>query len=378
MAVKDLDFTHAVSYHTGEFPPKHIRLETILPPLMAATATLARYDEMLRTMINSQLLLAPLRRQDAVSSSRMEGTISTLEDVYRLEAEADAANPNPYRDARDDDIEVYLYSRALRLAQDAMLDGHPLSEHLIRSAHQTLLGFGRGAKSEPGTYKTQSNFIGDPSRNTVHYIPIAPEHLSAGMHDLFGYIANKDVLPLIRTAIAHIEFEALHPFLDGNGRIGRMLITLMLWHLGLIRQPHFFVSGYFESHKAEYVDRMRAVSDRGEWTEWICFFLNALDAQGRYNIETAQEISALYAAMRERFRVELSNQWYDRALDYVFANPVFRNDRFVTVSGVPDTSARVMTRKLVEVGLLRTLEPPSGRRAALYAFDPLLNLLQNR
>lgn len=378
MAVKDFDFTNAVSYHTGAFPPKHIRLEAILPPLMAATATLARYDEMLRTMINSQLLLAPLRRQDAVSSSRMEGTISTLEDVYRLEAEIDNASPDPYREARDDDIEVYLYSRALRLAQEAMLAGQPLSEHLIRSAHQTLLGFGRGAKHDPGAYKTQQNYVGDTIRNAVHYIPIAPEHLGSGMQNLFAYIADKEALPLVRTAIAHVEFEALHPFQDGNGRIGRMLITLMLWHLGLIRQPHFFVSGYFETHKAEYVDRMRAVSEKGGWTEWVCFFLTALDAQGRYNIETAEEISALYAAMREQFRAELSNQWYDRALDYVFANPVFRNDRFVAVSGVPETSARVMTRKLVEVGLLRTLEAPSGRRAALYAFDPLLKLLQNR
>ncbi|MFZ5710389.1 MAG: Fic family protein [Pseudomonadota bacterium] len=375
MAVKPLDLSNAVPYHTGQFPPERLNYEEILPSLNDAAASLARYDAKMGSMVNSALLLAPLRRQDAISSSRMEGTFSTIEDLYRLEAEEDAATPDPYSEARDDDVETYLYSRALRLTQKSLEAGNPLSEHLIRSAHQTLLSFGRGTRKSPGAYKTSQNYIGDDRTGIVHYIPIAPEHLGPAMERLVGFIGQDRALPLLRTALAHVEFEALHPFDDGNGRIGRMLITLMLWKLGILKEPHFFVSGHFETHKDEYVSRMRAVSERGDWTGWVVFFLNALHRQAIVNIETADRIIGLYGAMRERFRVVLNSQYHDRALDYVFGNPVFRNDRFVDRAGIPATTARGFSRRLVEAGLLRTIAPSSGRRAALLAFDPLLHLL---
>jgi Fic family protein len=327
-------------------------------------------------MVNSELFLAPLRRQDAVSSSRMEGTISTIEEVYRLEAEEDAGAVDPYKEARNDDIETFLYSRALRNAQQALAEGAPLSEHLIRTAHQQLLFVGRGARKRPGSYKVEQNYIGDDRRGKIYYVPIAPEQLAPAMAELVGFMNESEMRPLIRTALTHVEFEALHPFEDGNGRIGRMLITLMLWKLGIISQPNFFVSGYFEAHKDEYIAKMRAVSADGDWTGWIVFFLQAMHAQATVNIQTADNIFTLHGEMRERFREVLNSQFHDQALDFVFASPVFRNDRFVDRSGIPASSARSLSRRLVEAGLLRTIEPAAGRRAALYAFDPLLDLLK--
>jgi Fic family protein len=370
------DLSQAVSYHAGRFPPKMLDYQAIMPALNDAASSLARYDAIMSGMVNSSLLLAPLRRQDAVSSSRMEGTISTIEDLYRLEAEEDAGTPDPYSEARDDDIETFLYSRALRAAQRALEEGSPLSEHLIRSAHQTLLSLGRGARKRPGSYKVEQNYIGDDRKGVIHYIPISPDHLGPAMQNLVGFIGDDRMLPLLRTALAHVEFEALHPFEDGNGRIGRMLITLMLWRLGLLTEPHFFVSGYFETHKDEYIARMRAVSADDDWTGWIVFFLNALHEQARVNIETAGQILALYGKMREDFRQILNSQHHDQALDFVFGNPVFRNDRFIQRSGIPGASARALSRRLLDARLLRVLEPASGRRAALYAFDPLLDLLK--
>ncbi|MGA0540373.1 Fic family protein [Neotabrizicola sp. VNH66] len=363
-------------YHAGQFPPQALDYEALLPALEDAATSLARYDEKLKGMINSALLLSPLRRQDAVSSSRMENTISTIEEVYRLEAEEDAATPDPYREARNDDVETFLYSRAMRMAEDALRAGQPLSEHLIRSIHQILLSFGRGAHRNPGSYKAEQNYIGDERSRVVRFVPIPPEHLGPAMQKLVAFIGAPNPRPLLRTAIAHVEFEALHPFEDGNGRIGRMLITLMLWQLGLLSQPHFFVSGYFESHKDEYIERMRQVSATEDWTGWVIFFLTALHEQARHNIATADAIQTLYTDWRERFQALLASQYHDRALDYIFASPVFRNDRFVERSGIPPHSARTLSRRLVEAGFLRTLEPSSGRRAALYAFDPLLNLLK--
>jgi len=368
MITKPYDLTDAVTYHIGGFPPGSLDYEVLLGPLEEAAASLARYDAKMSGMVNSELFLAPLRRQDAVTSSRMEGTISTIEELYRLEAEEDAGSADPYREARNDDVETYLYSRALRNAQQALADGAPLGEHLIRTAHQQLLSFGRGARKRPGSYKVEQNYIGDERQGRIHYVP--------AMGELVRYINESTMRPLIRTAIAHVEFEALHPFEDGNGRIGRMLITLMLWKLGVLHQPNFFVSGYFEANKDEYIERMRAVSAKGDWTGWVVFFLHAMHAQATVNIQTADAIFRLHGEMRERFREVLNSQFHDQALDFVFASPIFRNDRFVERSGIPPSSARALSRRLVEAGMLRTIEPASGRRAAMYAFDPLLDLLK--
>jgi len=372
----NFDMSEAVHYHVGAFPPKFLDANILLGPLEEAAASLARYDAKMANMVNSELFLAPLRRQDAVSSSRMEGTISTIEELYRIEAEEESGAADPYRESRNDDVETFLYSRALKNAQQALAEGMPLGEHLIRTAHQQLLHFGRGAHKRPGSYKVEQNYIGDDRRRKIYYVPIAPEQLVPAMGELVRFINESELRPLIRTALTHVEFESLHPFEDGNGRIGRMLITLMLWKLGIISQPNFFVSGYFEAHKEEYIERMRNVSSDNDWTGWTVFFLRAMHEQATVNIETSDKIFALHVEMRERFREILNSQFHDQALDFVFSRPVFRNDQFVEKSGIPTSSARLMSRRLAEVGMLRTIQPASGRRAALYAFDPLLDLLK--
>lgn len=376
MVVKAYDLSDAVTYHTGGFPPKKLDFEALLTPLSTAATAIAQYDTKMASMVNSELFLAPLRRQDAISSSRMEGTISTIEEIYRIEAEEDAGSADPYREARNDGVETFLYSRAMKDAKKSLEQGMPLGETLIRNAHHQLLSFGHGAHKRPGGYKIEQNYIGDNGRGKIYYVPIPPGQLAPAMSDLVHFINTSHVTPLIRTAIAHVEFEALHPFEDGNGRIGRMLITLMLWKLGVLAQPNFFVSGYFESHKDEYIERMRRVSANGDWTGWIIFFLHALHEQATLNIHTANAIFNLYTVMKERFREILNSQLYDKALDFIFGSPIFYNDRFIARSGIPATTARSFSRRLVESGILRTLHPASGRRAALYAFQPLLDLLE--
>jgi Fic family protein len=373
MAAKSLDFSKAVPYHMGRFPPRKLDYEAILPALDKAATALARYSTRMDSLINSDLLLAPLRRQDAVSSSRMENTISTMEEIYQLEADSD--DHDRFKEARNDDVETYLYTRALRLAQESMEDGQAIGEHLIRSAHEVLLSFGRGARKNPGSYKREQNFVGEERTGLIHYIPIAPEHLGPAMQELMAFVRDSPLRPLLRAAIAHVEFEALHPFEDGNGRIGRMLITLMLWQSGVISRPNFFVSGYFEQHKGEYIDRMRAVSSKDDWTGWIVFFLTAMQAQAETNLVTTEAIQALYLDMRDQFRNVLNSQYHDQALDYIFGHPVFRNDRFVETAGIPASTARIISRRLLAADLLREIRPSSGRRAALYAFDPLLEVV---
>lgn len=372
----DLNFNDAVNYHYDSFPPKNLDFAKLIKPLTRASAALARYDQMLRGLHNSEVLLGPLRNQEAIVSSRIEGTVSTLDEVLRYEADQEAQDTDRQASHRSEAIEVFLYSRALKQAQHSISDGHPMSKWLLRSAHRTLLSFGRGAHLSPGEFKKEQNYLIDRVKRKVMFTPISPEQLESGIDNLIDYINSSSDDELIKAALSHIEFEALHPFKDGNGRIGRMLITLILWKKGLITAPHFYISGYFERHKDEYIDRMRSVSQDEKWTEWIIFFLEALEAQATENLDTADKIQNLYEDMKDVFRELFSSQWSTTALDFMFSRPIFRNNVFTGKSGIPSATAQRFTRSLVDTGYLVTLENAAGRRPAMYAFEPLLSIVR--
>jgi Fic family protein len=376
----DFDISGAVSYHYEKFPPENLDYSRLIKPLAAAAAALARYDQMLKSMHNGAILLGPLRSQEAVISSRMEGTISTLDEVLRYEAENEEntdANEQTIKNYRNDTIEVALYGRAMLFAQRSLKEGRPLSSHLMRTAHNMLLSFGRGADMAPGQFKTEQNYLADKPKQKILFVPISPERLNDGMEKLFSYIAEDLHELFIKTAIAHLEFEALHPFKDGNGRIGRMLIPLMLWKGGALTEPYFYMSAYFERRKDDYIDKMRDVSANDAWTEWVYFFLEALEAQALANLKKAEEIRALYESMKQPFREHLTSQWSTAVLDFVFTKPIFQNNTFTKSSGIPEATAHRFVRSLVNADMLKTLVPASGRRPAVYAFEPLIALLRD-
>ena len=214
-----------------------------------------------------------------------------MDEIMRYEADY-AESDDGDQNVRSEVIETILYRRALTSAVHAIEGGHPISPWLIKALHQRLLSFGRGETKSPGEFKTEQNYLIDKKKRKIRFVPIAPEKLDDGIEELFKYIDEHDHQILIKTAISHLEFEALHPFKDGNGRIGRMLITLMLWRSGVISAPHFYVSGYLEEEKDIYIDSMRNVSLNGDWTSWCIFFLEALTNQAIRNLEIAENINA--------------------------------------------------------------------------------------
>lgn len=371
----ELNIANAVGYHYNKFPPTNLDYGKLVEQLVRATSAIARYDQMLKNMHNSEILLAPLRSQEAVISSRMEGTVSTMDEILQYEADYDE-NVAGASSARSEIIETYLYQRALRNAQKSIEDGQPLSQFLIKAAHQLLLSYGRGAAKSPGQFKNEQNYLADKIKRNILFVPISPEKLQEGLDNLFKYINESPDTALIKAAIAHIEFEALHPFKDGNGRIGRMLITLMLWKSGVISAPHFYISGYFEENKDIYIDSMRRVSEYDDWTSWCQFFLVAIEAQAIHNLKIAENINSLYGEMKQRFSELLSSKWSVNALDFVFTNPIFRNNKFTNHSGIPSASAARFTRVLAENGLIVLAEEASGRKPALYRFEPLMELVR--
>ncbi len=367
----DPNTNSAVKYHYDKFPPQDINYSNFINELLKATEALARYDQMLKNLHNSEILLAPLRNQEAVISSRIEGTVSTMDEILQYEADDDGSNT---QNVRSDVIETILYQRALKNAQSALDDGYKLSKNFIQTMHQQLLYLGRGASKFPGKFKVEQNYVVDKKK--VQFVPISPTKLDEGLDKLFHYLEKNKAPVLIKTALMHLEFEALHPFQDGNGRIGRMLVTLFLWKEGVLSQPHFYISGFFEENKDEYLETMRRVSELNEWEQWIIFFLTAVEKQAIQNLSIAESIMSLYEQMKLEFSELLSSKWSLNTLDFVFTNPVFRNNRLSSVAGIPTATAAGITKKLMDQGYLKLREEAAGRRPALYSFEPLMKIVR--
>ena len=371
---KLLNFDDAVLYHYNQFPPKSLDYALLMSSLLKATDALARYDQMLKNMHNSEILLAPLRNQEAVISSRMEGTISTMDEI--MQYEADYGEGHDSTEVRSDIVETVLYQRALKNAQGAIEDGYLFNKFLLKTMHQQLLSYGRGANKSPGAFKHEQNYLADKGKRAILFVPISPEKLEEGLDKLFDYINNDTTPILAKTAVSHLEFEALHPFQDGNGRIGRMLITLMLWQSKAISAPHFYISGYFEEHKERYTELMRQVSQTGNWNEWCQFFFDAIYWQAGHNLKIAQNIHALYEEMKSIFTETLSSKHSLAVLDFVFTYPVFRNSRLSELTNIPPATANRFTKALLEKGILSLKEEASGRKSALYSFEGMMELVR--
>ncbi len=298
-----------------------------------------------------------------------------MDEILKFEANSENDSEEAKK-VRSDIFETVLYQRALTNAQKGMMDGYPLSQHLIKTMHQQLLSFGRGARKSPGQYKVEQNYLADKVKQRILFIPISPEKLNDGLESLFDYLERSADPILVKTALMHLEFEALHPFQDGNGRIGRMLVTLFLWSSGTISAPHFYISGYLEENKELYINMMRNVSKDSDWESWCVFFFNAIEQQAVKNLQIAENIRNLYEEMKQVFSDALSSKWSVNALDYIFTNPIFKNNKFTSKSGIPAPTAARFTRVLLERDLIKTVEEASGRRSALYAFEPLLKLVR--
>lgn len=365
----------AVHYHDGGFPPADLDWPRLIPYLGPAAAAVARYDGMLAAVPNPSVLLSPLTTQEAVLSSRIEGTQATMGEVLEFEAGQQATSP----ERREDIQEVLNYRAAMREAV-GLLTELPLSQRVIREAHKVLLEGVRGQNKSPGDYRRIPNWIGPAgcSMEDARFVPIDADKLPGAMSAWEKYAHSDAPDKLVQLAILHAEFEVLHPFLDGNGRLGRMLVPLFLWQKDLIRQPMFYISAYFEARRDEYYDGLLAISKEGNWTGWCRFFLEAVRSQAEDNLVKVQGILALYNEMKVRVPEMTRSQYAIRALDWIFERPIFRTSDFIGSAGIPGPTARRFLRVLRDEGILRELVASRGRRAAVLDFPALLNIAEGR
>lgn len=366
-----------VRYHMNGFPPHDIDWVRLVPLVGQANAALARYDGLVAAIPNARVLLSPLTTQEAVLSSKIEGTNVTMEEVLEIEAGIDGDVEQP---KRDDAEEIGNYRRALNFAASS-LENRPLSQHLLRETHALLMQGVRGRDKNPGAFRDEQNWIG-PQGCTIdqaRFIPIAQEHLLPGLDRWSDYVQSRqEPDPLVQLAVAHVEFEALHPFKDGNGRLGRMIIPLFLYERKVLSGPNFYVSGYLEARREQYVDSMRAVSRDGAWTEWCAFFLQGLIEQASENQGKAQAIIDLHARMQREVAERTHSQYAGLAVDFIFSRPIFPTTLFIETAGIPRETAHRILRLLREEETLLTIRDGSGRRPAIVAFPELVNIAEGR
>lgn len=370
--------TKPVQYHLGKFPPSFESLDwtRLIPLIGPANAGLARYDGLLSAIPNAHILLSPLTTQEAVLSSKIEGTHVTIGEVLEIEAggESDAIT----QPKRDEAEEILNYRKAMQACIGEM-EQRPLSQQLLRAAHNLLMQGVRGRDKSPGEYRKEQNWIGprDCKIEEASFVPISPTHLQYGMDEWERYLGSSTELDaLVQLAILHVEFEALHPFKDGNGRLGRMLIPLFLAQRKLLASPVFYMSGYLEANREEYQERLRAVSRDGAWTGWCEFFLKGVLQQAAENERKARAILSLYNQLKTRV-VELTHSQHSiRAVDFIFQTPIFTAPLFTNHSKIPKPTAGRILSLLRSEGLLLTIREGKGRRPGIFAFRELLNIAE--
>ncbi len=346
-------------------PPLRLDPDLVLR-LSTADQALGRLDGMAHTLPNPELFVAMYVRREAVLSSQIEGTQSTLDDVltYELVGETDSLP----RDVR----EVVNYVRAMDYGLDR-LKVLPLSLRLIREVHAELLSSGRGATRMPGEFRTSQNWIG-PEGGTIanaRFIPPPVHEMTQALGDLEAFLHRPSIHPdLIDCALAHAQFETIHPFLDGNGRVGRLLVTFLLVTRGVLRLPLLYLSYYLRLHRAEYYDRLTAVREDGDWEGWLKFFLDGV----RVTAEEASRTASLIVRLRDTHQSLVAPGGGNalRLLDLLYQRPI------VSVSAIRDDltvsfpTASKLVKQFVARGLLEELT--GNRRNRVYRYTPYLAL----
>ena len=309
--------------------------------------------------------------KEATQSSRIEGTQTNIEDAFK-----EAADLRP--DERDDWAEVQNYIRAINYAITA-LERLPLSNRLLKQAHEVLLHGVRGKHKSPGEFRTSQNWIGVSLKNAV-FVPPHHEHVTELMSDLERLLHAQDIFahPLLRIAIAHYQFETIHPFLDGNGRLGRLMISLYLASQGLLTKPALYLSDYFERHKTAYVDHLMAVRHGNHLREWLVFFLFGVE-------ETARASAALFRAvlsLKQRIDAEVMPRFSARRLvtaqalmRQLYAQPVIDVKKAARTTGAAANTVSALITDLVDAQLL--VEVTGLRRNRLFVFQPYLTLFKS-
>ena len=319
-------------------------------------------------LLNANLLIMPYLRKEALSSSRIEGTRISLSDFLLSEAKG-AEEQMP------DALEVANYIRAVNFALEKIRDG-PIDLELIKEIHRILMQGVRGKDRSPGQYRQVQNWIGPPNCKVqdANFVPPGPEEIIPLMESMINYLNQDDGMPLLlKCALMHYQFETIHPFSDGNGRIGRSLITLYLCKKKIIIKPLLYISGYFEAHKREYSSLLLKTNKDGKFEEWIFFFLDALMIQSEDALQRAIKIQDLREEYRKKTQRQSQSSNLLKLIDELFKNPYVRITTLEPLLGVTYPTAKKLVENLVTLNILKTVD--SSQRNKIYFAHEIFDII---
>lgn len=334
--------------------------------LERASNSLGRLDGLSRSLDPDRLLYMYVRKE-AVLSSQIEGTQSTLTEL--LEFENSDSPGVPVEDVR----EVSRYVAALRYAIDRIAGGFPMSLRLIRETHGVLMTDGRGGNQTPGEFRRTQNWIGGTRPGTARFVPPPPNELMGALGDLEKFIVEGNATPIIKAGLAHAQFETIHPFLDGNGRLGRLLITMILCSEKTLGQPFLYLSLYFKQHRDDYYAALQRVRTDGDWEGWMAYYLEGVDWTARQATETTTKLLELFRVDRERIisatRAAATLRVYEEIQRRVIV-PIRRVSETLNVS-IPTVTTAL--RRLEELNIVR--ETTGRKYGRMFAYQRQLDIL---
>ena len=349
-------------------PP--LDLAAMQASLEDAQLALGRLDGITTLLPDPYLFLFAYVRKEAVLSSQIEGTQSSLSDLLKFELQERPGVPV------DDVTEVSNYVAAMEHGLKRLREGFPLSNRLIREIHSRLMASGRGSEKLPGEFRSSQNWLGGSRPGNAHFVPPPPSAVQDCMSDLERFIHARDIAisATVRAALTHVQFETIHPFLDGNGRAGRLMITFMLCHQGVLQEPLLYLSLYFKQHRNEYYALLDGVRQNGDWEAWIEFFLTGIKHTADSAVSTAQRLVTLFRDDQERIqgmgRAAGSALRVQQALK---ERPITSIAQVCNMSGLSFPAALSAMERLVELGITREI---TGRvRNRLYVYDSYLEIL---
>ncbi len=352
-------------------PPRVTWSSELVNALATAERALGKLDGLSVTMANPRLLMAPFMRREAVLSSRIEGTQASLSDLYAYEAQQ-AALFGEVPDVR----EVHNYVRALEYGLERV-KALPLSLRLIRELHAELLDGVRGEEQKPGEFRRDQNWIGTPGclLEEATFVPPPVPEMRRALDSLEKFLhADVALPPLVRLGLIHYQFEAIHPFLDGNGRVGRLLLILLLCEWRLLSAPLLYLSAYFVEHRQSYYDLLLAVSREGAWERWLRFFLDGIATQAGDAVARARALQTLREEYRERLQTARTSARLLQAVDLLFAHPIVRVLQVESALGVSTPTAQSYINRLEDAGILREITGQSRNR--VYRADAILTIIE--
>lgn len=354
--------------------PVKIDYHPLFGQITQSHRAIAKLDAMLSQLINPQLLERALLTKEAVMSSQIEGTQATINDVFKFEAKGE----KNYETEKHADIqEIINYRRALEKGV-SMLSQRPISENLIKELHAILLQSVRGHNKAPGEFRRNMVYIAKPGSpiDEATFVPPLPTLIPELFSNLERYINSEDEQDLlVQIAIAHYQFESIHPFMDGNGRIGRLIISLFLFEKKLLSYPYLYLSEYFENNRKEYYELLRNVSLKNDWNSWILFFLKGLEEQAKKAQDLAQKINNLYNSIDENIS-ELKSIYTSAFFHALFKQPVFTSKSIRKIIKVKNNQTLFdLINKFEKAGLIVEITK-NQKRNKMYMFKKLINIVQ--